>query len=132
MVTTHGYSRFTDLSARYTPCCTTRNDEACGWMQRRWRASIAHPASREASARHVVEQGLRGEKHMGSIRSIVIRCPNTGQEVPPGFETAEALCDAAILIDNPSRCPACGQLHQVGAGQLHQMRANEPDWPRTD
>jgi hypothetical protein len=42
----------------------------------------------------------------------VIKCPNTGQEVPPRFQTAEALCDAAILIDNPFTCPACGQLHE--------------------
>jgi len=69
---------------------------------------------------------------MGSMRSIVVTCPTTGQKVPPGFETAEALCDATILIDNPPTCPACGQLHQVGTRQLHHVRADEPDLPTTD
>ena len=49
---------------------------------------------------------------MGSMRSKVITCPNTGQEIPPRSETPEALCDATILIDNPFTCPACGQLHR--------------------
>jgi hypothetical protein len=48
---------------------------------------------------------------MGSMRSVVITCPNTRQEVPTGFEMDEEGFAAATLADNPLDCPACGQTH---------------------
>jgi len=63
---------------------------------------------------------------MGSMRSAVITCPNTGQAVSTGLETAEALCDATILIDNPSTCPACGQLHRCELTILPSPATDSP------
>jgi hypothetical protein len=45
------------------------------------------------------------------MRSIIITCPTTGQEVRTGLEMDEEAFDAATLTDNPVTCPACGQVH---------------------
>ena len=45
------------------------------------------------------------------MRSIIITCPNTGQEVPTGFKMDEEGFAAATLTENPFTCPACGQVY---------------------
>ena len=42
---------------------------------------------------------------------VVIKCPNTGKEIPTGMSFSRQLWEAAKIEQNQVRCPACGQTH---------------------
>lgn len=54
---------------------------------------------------------------------VMIRCPNTGRDVPTGIDTDQASFDRAPDVLSHSRCPICGLEHSWWKRETHLNEA---------
>ena len=57
------------------------------------------------------------------MRTMVFRCPETGEEVDSGLQVDVDSLRYAILLEIPMRCPHCGERHTFQATSAEFSKA---------